>query len=67
MTLTRDELVEVVRAALDERLCVEEPPPFGRNLAVTRDLGHEARVLVLQPGGQHFAVTVAEATFEVAT
>jgi hypothetical protein len=59
--MTRDELIDEIRARLDERLVVEDPQPYGSGIIVTTD--GEGRVLVVQPGGPHFAVIVAEGTF----
>jgi hypothetical protein len=59
--VTRDELIDEIQARLDERLAIEDPPPYGHGIIVTTD--GEGRVLVVQPGGPHFAVIVAEGAF----
>jgi hypothetical protein len=65
--MTRAELLDQVYHALDERLVVENPPLLGKNVMVTRGVveGCE-RVVVAQPGGQQFAVTVSEIDFSEA-
>jgi hypothetical protein len=57
----REELVQQIEAALDERLCVEDPQPFGEVVAVTRDVTGSI-VLVRQSGGSSWGVFVMEVT-----
>jgi hypothetical protein len=65
--VTAEQLLDTIRAALDERLTVEEPPPFGRGIIVSRAfVAGDDLVVVAQPGGPHFAVRIQEAQFEVA-
>jgi hypothetical protein len=66
--MTRDQLLETVVAALDERLCVDDPPPFGPDLIVSKGfVAEQEAVLVVQPRGPQFAVSVSEISAEVAS
>ncbi len=57
--LTREELLREIESRLDERLSVEEPPPYGRGILVDFDEATDT-VLVVQPRGPHFVVRVDE-------
>jgi hypothetical protein len=59
--LTREVLLDEVRARLEERLVVETPAPYGERIVVQQD--EEGRTIILQPGAPHFVVSVHEATF----
>jgi hypothetical protein len=54
--MTRGELIREVEARLDERLVVEDPPPYGSGIKVTTDSNEN--VIVLQREGPHFAINV---------